>query len=134
MIGLNGGSDDLDEIQMTRCLENLIEGSLNALQQGILMEKVFIGIGGDAQFREEGKHGIFRRGIPGQTDCVFRIEFRIRNADLRDADHRSYKTLVIQIEEFFRIHRVPSDFSTRTIKNRIDFRFFDPTNPLNFIL
>src|SRR5262245_61791460 len=62
---------------------------LGCVEHGILMEEVFVGIGGDAQFGKERQRRLRFRCAARQLQGPLEIELRIGDSDEWGADSRS---------------------------------------------
>ena len=79
----------------------------NSAEQGLLMEEVFVGIGGEAQFGKEGKDGLLPGRLPGKADGLLGIEPGIGDLYRGDADRGPDEAMAVEIEkwiDFFMFH------------------------------
>ena len=75
--------------------DELGQGVLRRVEQGVLMEQILVGIGGDPQFREERDGSVGFGGAAGEAKDALEVERRVRHPDLRDANRRTDKAVVI---------------------------------------
>ena len=64
------------------------------------MEKIFIGIGGQAQLGEQGEDRL-PGPLPGRLDRPVRVEVRIADLHVGNADGRPDESLAVQVEKDF---------------------------------
>ena len=85
--------------QLPAGLHNLPDTCCYAFQERFLLKEIVDGVRGYAQFREQGDRCARLRSLPGQPKCMRRVELRVRNAHVRNADRHPDKAMPIYGEE-----------------------------------
>jgi len=80
-------ADQQDRPQGPALLHQGFQGPRRGLEQGVLLEQVLVGVGCEAELREERHRGVPVRGAAGQIERAFQVEARVGHAHVRDA-HR----------------------------------------------
>jgi hypothetical protein len=104
-IDLKRGAYDEDQVEGGRLASDLFDSTEDTTEKRLLVEEVIVGIGGEAQFRKEGKHGMTRRSLPGEENGLIGIEPGIGDLYRGDTDRGPDEAMVVEIEEFIGIIR-----------------------------